>query len=160
MAKKTDPAKRKRELRQKKKNAITKLTGNPTLASLYRDRSAKVILRDLGIDITKDLPEKAPSISARQWGEWATENEDLRKKKKKPDAYPEHILRYAILKNRELSREQRKRNRPPVDEYDRWGFAVAYYRVVLGLDERTIKRKLKWDPNAKIIIYEDIKSAK
>lgn len=128
------------------------------MASLYRDRSAKVIQRDLGINIKQKLPEKEVAISPKQWGEWASENEELRKKRKPATAYPEHIVRYAVLKNRELSKQLIKNKKPPLDEYDQWGFAVAFYRVVKGLDERTIKRKIKWDPNAKLVIYEEIRA--
>jgi len=134
------------------------LTGNPTLATLYRDRSAKIIKRDLGIDINEPLPAKATKITPKQWGEWATANEEARQKGKPAGAFPDHIVRYAVLKNRELNQKLVQKRKPPVDEFDRWGFAVAFFRVVEGLDERIIKRQIQWDANAKLIIYKDIRA--
>lgn len=153
---KAERAARRKLLRARKKEAIIKLTGNPTLATLYRDRSAKVIKRDLGINIKQEEITPIRPIPPEQWGEWAKENENLRKNRQTPNAYPQHILRYAVLKNRELSRQMRERNRPAVDEYSKYGFAFAYLRVVEGRSEREIKRLLKWDPNAKLIIYTDV----
>lgn len=121
-------------------NRIKDATGNVDLARKYRYYSPIRIKREIGIDITKK-PKDQTIDSREEWGRMAS--------RKDPLDYPDHVIAYAVQRNREVG----------ADDFDRYGFIYAYKRVIEGLGPKTIDRQVIYDRNAGTFIYLGIRGA-
>lgn len=126
------------QIRKERYERIVLATGNVSLARRYRDTSPARIKAELGIDVTKKPKQKKKRvITADEWGVYSD--------KKKKGEFPLDVEAYAIMVNRMVG----------ADDYNKYGFAFAFKRLVEGKGERTIDRELVYDPFSQIAIYQE-----